>query len=81
MGASRIESEFVALASNDAENSAGSFTPAARGDWRFGVEDSMSARAIASPLQMPDIRLQALTQLPELSVSLFSVGGSPNTSG
>ncbi len=44
----------------DADNPSGSFTPAARNDWRSADADSMSARApTRSPPQMPDIRLQA----------------------
>jgi len=78
---SPIMATRVAPTPNDADNPSGSFTPAARSDWRFGVADSMSARATASPLQMPDIRLQASPQRPDLSISLFSNGGSPYTSG
>lgn len=61
----------------DADNSYGSFMPAARNDWRFGDADSMSARAIQSPHQMPDIRLQAYPSLPQLPISPLLPGGSP----
>ena len=63
----------------DADNSYGSFMPAARNDWRFGDADSMSARAIQSPLQMPDIRLQAYPSLPQPPISPLLPGGSPYT--
>ena len=43
--------------------------------------DSMSARATQSPLQMPDIRLQAHPRCQHLSISLFLLGGSPYTRG
>ena len=71
----------VAPTPNDADNPSGSFTPAACNDWRFGDADSMSARATTSPLQTPDIRLQALPQLPDLSIALFYDGGSPYKRG
>ncbi len=49
----------VTPTSLDADNNAGSSTLAACNDWRSDDADSMSARATTSPLQMPDIRLQA----------------------
>ncbi|HTI19213.1 MAG TPA: hypothetical protein VL598_16305, partial [Trinickia sp.] len=64
---------------SDADNSVGSFTLAACTDWRFGVADSMSARVITDPLQMPDIRLQASPQRPLRSISFLPCGGSPYT--
>src|SRR2546426_5672005 len=63
----------------DADNSSGSYTPAACIDWRFGVADSMSARVSTNPHQMPDIRLQASPQRPPQSISFFPCGGSPYT--
>jgi hypothetical protein len=54
---------WVNPTSNDADNSSGSSVgnsaPAACNDWRVDDADSLSARANMSPLQMPDIRLQA----------------------
>jgi hypothetical protein len=44
-----------------------------------GSADSMSARTIMSPLQMPDIRLTGCPYLPHLSINLFPCGGSPYT--
>src|SRR5271166_6521046 len=67
----------VAPAPFDADNFSGSCTLAACSDWRFGVADSMSARAFTSPLQMPDIRLQASPPRPQRSINLFHFGGSP----
>src|SRR3972149_10897285 len=64
----------------DADNSSGSLLLAARNDWRSSDADSMSARATQSPLQMPDIRLQAQPYPPTLSISfLLSLEGSPYT--
>ena len=63
------------------DNSSGNSTPAARNDWHFDVADSMSARVITNPFQMPDIRLQASPQRPLLSISLFPCGGSPYGKG
>jgi len=65
----------------DADNFYGSFTLAARSDWRFGDADSMSARASTIPPQMPDIRLQAHPYPPDLSISFLSWVGSPYTTG
>ena len=68
---------WVTPTPNDADNFYGSFTLAARSDWRFGDADSMSARASTSPHQMPDIRLQAQPSPPDLSISFLSWVGSP----
>ena len=70
---------WVTPTPNDADNFYGSFTLAARSDWRFGDADSMSARASTSPHQMPDIRLQAQPSPPDLSISFLSWVGSPYT--
>lgn len=52
-----------------ADNNAGTFQAAARNDWRCSDADSMSARVIKNPLQMPDIRLQAVPVSPNNSVT------------
>jgi hypothetical protein len=48
----------VHLRSLDTDNSPGGL-PAAHNDWCSGYADSMSARDVTIPPQMPDIRLQA----------------------
>jgi hypothetical protein len=61
----------------NADNPSGSCTLAACIDWRPGDADSMSARTIESPQQMPDIRLQAQPYPPFLSINFLFVRGSP----
>jgi hypothetical protein len=51
--------------------------PAVCSDWHSGVADSMSARDIAFPLQMPDIRLQVLPTPPEEKIIRATCRGSP----
>ena len=63
-----------------ADNPAGTLA-AACSVWHFAPADSMSARAIVSPLQMPDIRLQARSSRQFLSIKLLRVGRSPYTAG
>ena len=69
----------VTPTSNDADNPSGSNMPAACSDWRFDDADSMSARANTSPLQMPDIRLQAYPKLLWLMIKLLFWERSPYT--
>ena len=52
----------VAPPARDADNTVGNARIAALSDWRRVDADSMSARDSKIPLQMPDIRLQALSQ-------------------
>jgi len=52
----------VAPPARDADNTVGNARIAALSDWRRVDADSMSARDSKILLQMPDIRLQALSQ-------------------
>ncbi len=66
----------------DADNSSGSCLPATRSDWRTDDADCIRVRDICTtPPQMPAIRLEAIPQQPEISVSFVPLSGSPNTRG
>ncbi|MFA9274464.1 MAG: hypothetical protein ACEQSE_06255 [Candidatus Aquirickettsiella gammari] len=70
-----------ATRSLNADNTSGSFTPAARSEWRNDHADSMSARNTIDSTSDAGYTTAGLFLAPEILINFLYFGGSPYMNG